>query len=251
MVGRLLLLLICVFILGHGSGKKEAEGSTLDSDGIFRLSHKSTNIYLVTERGRHLLIDAGYESSFSRIEAFLDDHGVDRSDLEYLVLTHAHVDHAGAAKRIREEYGCQVIAGGQDSTFYVNGINVDICPTSLTARILSWFTKDRYAPVKPDIWITSSDTLRPQNFGMEIFNLPGHTPGSLIIKKDESAFVGDLIRGRPLDHDRPAIHYFMCDLNDNEDDIRGLLRDTSVSIWYPGHFGPLQVFDVRSWANYR
>ncbi|MDX1685785.1 MAG: MBL fold metallo-hydrolase [Saprospiraceae bacterium] len=246
---RVFLYIAVICLFGCSSGKENTVISTEKPFQLIQFTHKNTNIYLLKKDKRAVLIDAGYESTYDRIEGLLTDHNVSTGELDHVIITHAHADHAGSAYQLQKNYNCKVIAGRADSAYIVNGLNVDICPTSLFAHILSWGTPDQYPPVEPDIYVDTAQNYLIENWDIEIEVLPGHTPGSLVIYIDSIAFVGDLIRGKPLNRDQPARHYFMCDVRDNDQDIEYLLSKEHLTKWYPGHFGPLMVDEVKAWAG--
>jgi glyoxylase-like metal-dependent hydrolase (beta-lactamase superfamily II) len=53
--------------------------------------------YLLVEHGRGAFIDCGTHFAVPRMLAALDDAGVAATDVDWLVLTHVHLDHAGGA----------------------------------------------------------------------------------------------------------------------------------------------------------
>ena len=53
--------------------------------------------YLVVENGRGAFIDCGTNHSVPRMLAELDNAGLQREHVEWLILTHVHLDHAGGA----------------------------------------------------------------------------------------------------------------------------------------------------------
>lgn len=53
--------------------------------------------YLVVERGHAAFIDCGTKHSVPRLLAALDDAGLTATDVDWLILTHVHLDHAGGA----------------------------------------------------------------------------------------------------------------------------------------------------------
>ena len=59
--------------------------------------------YLVVDAGRAAFIDCGTGRSVPRMLAALDAAGVARADVDHLVLTHVHLDHAGGAGALLRE----------------------------------------------------------------------------------------------------------------------------------------------------
>ena len=53
--------------------------------------------YLVVENGRAALIDCGTATCAPRVLAALEENGVAREAVDWLLVTHVHLDHAGAA----------------------------------------------------------------------------------------------------------------------------------------------------------
>lgn len=72
--------------------------------GIHRVEDNYTNFYLVEGEGRRLTIfDAGIPSSWGSLQSALRELGRSASDIDGVVLTHAHFDHIGIAERLRTE----------------------------------------------------------------------------------------------------------------------------------------------------
>lgn len=53
--------------------------------------------YLLVENGRGAFIDCGTNHSVPRLLGALEDAGIDASRVDWLILTHVHLDHAGGA----------------------------------------------------------------------------------------------------------------------------------------------------------
>jgi glyoxylase-like metal-dependent hydrolase (beta-lactamase superfamily II) len=68
------------------------------------------NWYLVEDGDRLTAIDAGLTASWDQFKRWIGSRGRKVSDLEAVVLTHAHVDHFGFAARAREEAGARIYA---------------------------------------------------------------------------------------------------------------------------------------------
>ena len=68
--------------------------STIDT-GFFRPNFDAA--YLLVEQGRAAFIDCGLNSSVPRLLQALAEQGLDVSAVDWLILTHIHLDHAGGA----------------------------------------------------------------------------------------------------------------------------------------------------------
>ena len=54
-------------------------------------------IHLIVENGRAAIVDCGANSSVPLVLAALRAKGLSAADVDYLILTHIHLDHAGGA----------------------------------------------------------------------------------------------------------------------------------------------------------
>jgi glyoxylase-like metal-dependent hydrolase (beta-lactamase superfamily II) len=59
--------------------------------------------YLIIENGRAAFVDTGPNNAVPRLLAALEAHGLDRSDVDYVIPTHVHLDHAGGAGLLLRE----------------------------------------------------------------------------------------------------------------------------------------------------
>ncbi len=78
------------------------------AQGVHRIEDAYTNLYLIEEEGRLTVVDAGVPTSWWSLKGALGKLGRDLSDIEAVVLTHAHFDHIGFAERARAELGVPV-----------------------------------------------------------------------------------------------------------------------------------------------
>lgn len=75
------------------------------------LGQASTVSAFLIKAPKVTLVDCGYASSYESVLAGLKEVGVAPSDVRYLIPTHVHLDHAGAAGRLlREMPNAQVIS---------------------------------------------------------------------------------------------------------------------------------------------
>jgi hydroxyacylglutathione hydrolase len=132
-----------------------------------------------------IVIDPG--GDVDRILAAIDQIG---ANVEKIVLTHGHLDHAGGAAGLRD--ALQARSGG---TIPIEG------PDSRDAFLLNDIAKQAAAfgfeasNVTPDRWLAEGDvlTLGPHHF--DVLHCPGHTPGSLVLVNQAARFalVGDVL----------------------------------------------------------
>ncbi len=77
-------------------------------EGIHRLTRGVTNFYLIGESGKYTLVDAGTPADWAFFARSLAELGGKLTDLDAVLLTHAHSDHTGFAERARTETGARV-----------------------------------------------------------------------------------------------------------------------------------------------
>lgn len=218
---------------------------------VHTLREGYANAHLIVQGQRSVLIDSGLEENALALEARIREVGVDPATLDAIIITHGHADHAGGAGHFKRLYGTTIIAGTGDHGMYATGQHRDepMCPVGSVAE--GRMEDDRnqtYTPVSIDIAVEDQplDLHKIAGIQGQIVPLPGHTPGSLVVVFDRFAAVGDLLRGEILGSDA-AIHFYMCDLEDNRRDIRTLLDTLApkADVFLAGHFGPLDRSDLE------
>lgn len=194
-------------------------------------------IYLVCFGEQAALIDAGTGRGHKRLISNIEKCGANASQIEYLFLTHCHYDHTGGAQKVREGFGCKIVAHELDAIYLEKG-NSDVTAARWYGEVLE--------PLKVDHKITLfEESFLIGNRRMKSFHTPGHSPGSvvyLVESEGKRILFGQDVHG-PLD---PSI------LSNQEDYIRSLkfLLSLKVDILCEGHFGIFEgQIDIRSFIK--
>jgi hydroxyacylglutathione hydrolase len=152
---------------------------------------------IVAERGC-ILVDAGLPGSETKIARALAREGRTFRDIRLIVVTHAHVDHAGSAAAVRHRSGAPILAHEGDAAHYSGEVPMRLCPTSWSGRMLyrSGLILRPYPGFHPDVLLTGADPFDLAPYGVEgyVRPTPGHTAGSLSVElASRDVLVGDLI----------------------------------------------------------
>lgn len=157
--------------------------------------------------------------------------------IEKLLITHAHIDHAGATAQLARELGIPIEGPQREDQFWI-----DLLPEQ-GARY-------GFAPAEafvPDRWLEHGDTVTVGNLSLNVVHCPGHTPGHVVFFESQSqvAFVGDvLFQGSVGRTDFPR------------GDHATLIRSITERLWplgndvtfVPGH-GPTSTFGQERKTN--
>ncbi|MEH3054549.1 MAG: MBL fold metallo-hydrolase [Patulibacter minatonensis] len=133
-----------------------------------------------------VLVDSGMPFHHSRVRRLLEGRRLDR-----IVLTHAHIDHAGTVNRISADHGAEVLCGTADLADLAAGISPPIRlgqPLNPVQRALVRYRPLRASPLKDGDAVGA---------GFVAVATRGHTPGhhSLWREKDRVLIAGDALFG--------------------------------------------------------
>ncbi len=123
------------------------------------------NVYLIG----NVLVDTGVSASAKKILAALGGRSV-----EAIAFTHAHVDHAGSARRIADELGVPVWVGAADreATETGKGVKKPAFERPGLAQVADAMGKFPAVPVARDL--REGDEVAA---GFTVLDTPGHSPG--------------------------------------------------------------------------
>lgn len=126
------------------------------------------------------VVDPG--GDLDEVRAFLASENL---TLEKILLTHAHIDHAGGTAELAEAFGVPIEGPHPDEQFWI-----DLLPEQ--AR------KWGFPPTRsftPDRWLRQGDHVRVGEVDLEVRHCPGHTPGHVVFFDPAArlAIVGDVL----------------------------------------------------------
>ncbi len=148
--------------------------------GKFEVTPFFSNCFVLgcEETREAVMIDAGEFSD--EISRYLEEN---KLTVKYILLTHAHIDHAGDVGRFKEETGAEIVLHEDEEPLYMN--------MSTQARMFGFELEQ---PPAPDRLVRHGDEL---TFGaghkLGIIHCPGHSPGGMSILSESNVFVGDTL----------------------------------------------------------
>ena len=128
-----------------------------------------TNCYIVTSDDKSaVIVDPGAEAD--KIINKAKELG---AKVKYILLTHGHFDHIGAADAVKRAFPqCQIVIMKDDE---------DICRSPLLVG-------GDNAPADPDMLVSDGDVIKVAELSFKYMATPGHTKGSAIIISGGSFF---------------------------------------------------------------
>ena len=88
---------------------------------------------------------------------------------QYILITHGHIDHAGAAKELSDELNLKIVGPQRDDESFLQSLEIQGRMYNLKAQNFL-----------PDRWLEHGDTISFGNQNLEIKHCPGHAPGHII-----------------------------------------------------------------------
>jgi glyoxylase-like metal-dependent hydrolase (beta-lactamase superfamily II) len=166
--------------------------------GVFRIptvgSWAVNSFALLDDDGSVTLVDTGVERAPARIVAGLAALGKHPADVQRIVLTHAHPDHAGGAKEMAARTGAPVAVHAEDAGFAEAGESPPNDPSYAVGRIFARLQSGRFPAVGVAEKLTDGQVLGVAG-GLRVVATPGHSPGhiSLLHEPTRTLITGDAI----------------------------------------------------------
>ena len=168
------------------------------AEGVHRVEDAHTNWYLVEEGSALTVVDTGLPRSWSSLQGALHTLGRTPADIAAVVLTHAHFDHMGFARRAAEELHVPVLAHARERPVASHPWRYDHEHSRLPylrhpefVRILAEMS------AMGALWVRGTDAVSPYAPGErldvpgrpEVIFTPGHTHGHCSLRLPERGVV--------------------------------------------------------------
>ena len=140
---------------------------------------QNCSILWCTDTNKAAVIDPG--GDLDNILAAVEQNGV---RLEKILVTHAHIDHAGGVAQLAEMLDLPIEGPHSEDQFWIDQIEESGIKYGINAKAF-----------KPFRWLKGHDEVTIGNQILGVRHCPGHTPGHVIFfhKPSNLASVGDVL----------------------------------------------------------
>lgn len=185
-----------------------------------------------SETMKGVVIDPG--GDVDAIQNAINETGI---EIEKILLTHGHFDHAGGAMELSKATGAPIVGPHKDDEFI----------TTAVVKTGKMYDIHGGCDVEGNTWLNDGDTIAFGNVTLDVIHTPGHTPGHVVFyaAEDKLAQVGDvLFKGSIGRTDFPR------------GDLDTLVTSITTKLWplgddvtfIPGH-GPSSTFGIERANN--
>lgn len=131
------------------------------------------------------IVDAGGEHE--RLEAWVKQQGL---EVKKLLLTHGHIDHAGAAAALAQRLNVCIEGPEASERFWLDAL----------PQQSQMFGFPLCAPLTPTRWLKEGDTVSVGNETLTVLHCPGHTPGHIVFYSEAARLLiaGDVLFHRSI-----------------------------------------------------
>jgi glyoxylase-like metal-dependent hydrolase (beta-lactamase superfamily II) len=182
--------------------------TAVDAEYLYR-GHAAAHV--IEDGGHAAFVDVGTNASVPYLLAALDELGIARTAVDYLLLTHVHLDHAGGAGLLMRELP------NARALLHPRGAPHMIDPTRLIAGAMAVYGEEAFRRMYGELLPIDSGRVQVVRDGervqlggrtLELIHTPGHAQHHYVVVDPvhTSIFTGDTfgISYRALDTDRGA-----------------------------------------------
>ncbi|MBQ5590250.1 MAG: MBL fold metallo-hydrolase [Clostridia bacterium] len=202
----------------------------------FEIGPLSTNCYILTDEktNESVIIDPAFCTEKLLQEA-------EKTNIKYILLTHAHADHIMAVHSIKEKCGAKIVAHENEAERLLSA------RANLHSAIGCYL--EDYIPEEIDIKAQDGDVLEFGEKRIIVLHTPGHTDGSLCFVCEDVIFCGDTIFKNSYGRtDFPSgnlsqlidSYYKLCSLEGDYMMLPGHQESTTLD--YERNFNPLSRY---------
>ena len=219
-----------------------------------------SSIFLIPCQGGYLQVDTGYEHDYPIYRRNLARVGIAMENIQYLVLTHHHDDHAGFLNELTRDTSITIIAheqagmllksGKNDKTRgggYINGFIKLVADLKMRLDPHWTLTFPPFTLRESDILLAGDDNqlLRQLGIAGQILYTPGHCVDHISIVLDSGeAFCGDSAANFLLWAGTRYCTVFMTDMDEAYRSWQKMLN-AGAQVIYPSHGQPFPAGELH------
>lgn len=193
---------------------------------------QNCSVLWCSETKKAAVVDPG--GDLDRIEAAVADAGV---TVEKILLTHGHIDHAGATAELARTLGVPIEGPQEEERFWIDQL-------AEQSRMFGFPQVEHFTP---DRWLEEGEQVTVGEVTLDVIHCPGHTPGHVVFFDPQSklAIVGDVLFAGSIGRtDFPrGDHAALIGA------IKGKLWPLGDDVRFiPGH-GPMSTFGAEKRSN--
>ncbi len=193
----------------------------------------AANVYFIDDE-KKAVVDTGGDAIFlvERLKRY-----VNPKEIDYIILTHSHFDHAAATADLKKICGAKIV---------IHPVEYEFVKSMGFSTV---FFNINYPPFSPDVEVDDGDYIDLGELSLKVLHTPGHTPGSICLyeENEKILFSGDTVF--------PNGAFGRVDLpgGNARELINSLKRLTTldVDIMYPGHENPVENAREHIKLSYR
>jgi hydroxyacylglutathione hydrolase len=189
------------------------------------------NCYIISDEKTYeaVVIDPGGDAA--DILKLIKDKGL---KVRYIVITHAHFDHVGANKAVKDATGAELLVHADDGALlgYTTG----------QARMFGMTTP---SSPKADRFVKHGDVITAGEISLKVLHTPGHSSGGICLVEQGVVFTGDTLFAGSIGRSDLFGGDLMTLINSIKTNLLALPDDTKV---FPGH-GPATTIGAEKKDN--
>lgn len=141
---------------------------------------QNCTIFWCQKTKQAVVIDPG--GDVDRIKQALDEAGL---TLSKILVTHGHIDHAGAVAILAESTGVPIEGPNEEDRFWIEGM----------PQQSQMFGFPNVKSFEPTRWLKDGDKVTFGEIELDVLHCPGHTPGHVVFYHPASHLlqVGDVL----------------------------------------------------------
>jgi len=105
--------------------------------------------------------------------------------LKKIILTHAHIDHAGGTAELSELHDLPIEGPHKEDQFWIDSLPQQ-------SQMFGFPSVKSFTPTR---WLSHQDVVTVGNESLDVLHCPGHTPGHVVLYNESAklAVVGDVL----------------------------------------------------------